>query len=545
MPWLEDLKFPRGYQMGTHIIQYFQGEFVMKKKLGNILIFVLIIGLTIGYGIYKDSQSTVTVNKIYTMEFQEQALSDLEHEKGNGNYTLQNIFMKYNPFSTNTQSMYVYFNTSKVAKITYTVSCSDYADFTATANQAKEYQKEHEFQLIGLIPNCTNTITITATYKDGTSQSVSTNYTMGSLLGDEDIQLKQVSGTKQYLGNGLYTLLGNDAYDQDFVYMYDTNGVLRGEIPIIGYRSHRMLIQNQILYMSVSTHRMAAINHLGRIEHIYNLGNYIVHHDYQFDQDGNLILLATNEEKNSVEDCIIKLDVDSEEVSEVLDLEDLFKSYKESTDHKEGSKWDWMHINTLQYLNDDSVILSSRETSSIIKINDVSTNPSIGYIIGNEDFWKDTDYTKYLFTKVGDFLTSGGQHTVTYMEDDALESGQYYLYMFDNNFGYSKTRKDYDWTVNEGIQTSITEGTTSYYYQYLVDENEGTYTLANSFEVPFSAYVSSAQNLGDHIVVDSGIAGLLSIYDTDGNLEQQFSIKKNDRFIYRIYYYDYKGYYFS
>lgn len=70
----------------------------MKKKLGNILIFVLIIGLTIGYGIYKDSQSTVTVNKIYTMEFQEQALSDLENEKGNGNYTLQNIFMKYNHF---------------------------------------------------------------------------------------------------------------------------------------------------------------------------------------------------------------------------------------------------------------------------------------------------------------------------------------------------------------------------------------------------------------------------------------------------------------
>ena len=65
----------------------------MKKKLGNILIFVLIIGLTIGYGIYKDSQSTVTVNKIYTMEFQEQALSDLENEKGNGNYTLQNIFV--------------------------------------------------------------------------------------------------------------------------------------------------------------------------------------------------------------------------------------------------------------------------------------------------------------------------------------------------------------------------------------------------------------------------------------------------------------------
>lgn len=48
----------------------------------------------------------------------------------------------------------------------------------------------------------------------------------------------------------------------------------------------------------------------------------------------------------------------------------------------------------------------------------------------------------------------------------------------------------------------------------------------NSFEVPFSAYVSSAQKFRNHIVVDSGIAGLLSIYDTDGNLEEQFSIKK-------------------
>ena len=95
----------------------------------------------------------------------------------------------------------------------------------------KNIKKEHEFQLIGLIPDCTNTITITATYKDGTSQSVSTNYTMGSLLGDEDIQLEQVSGSKQDLGNGLYTLLGNDSDDQDFVYMYDTNGILRSEIP--------------------------------------------------------------------------------------------------------------------------------------------------------------------------------------------------------------------------------------------------------------------------------------------------------------------------
>lgn len=517
----------------------------MKKNIRTAFIFILVLGLTIAYGIYKDKDENVTVRTIYTTAYQEQCAEDLDNEKGTSSYSLHNVFYKYNPFSTNTQSMYIYFTTDKAAKITYTVSASGYADYTNTAYQAKTYQKEHEFQLIGLLPDCTNTISLSATYKDGTTETSTFTYEMGSLLGDEDVKLTKTSGSKVDLGNGLYTLMGNDDDTADFVYMYDTNGILRCEIPIIGYRSHRMLVQNQTLYMSVSTGKMVAMNNLGQVTHVYELGDYIIHHDYQFDNDGNLLLLATDKNKDSVEDCIIKVDVNTEEVSLVLDLDDIFGSYKQTTEHKEGSKWDWLHINTLQYLEDDSVILSSRETSSIIKISNLTTNPTLEYIIGNEDFWQGTEFTSYLLNKDGDFLTSGGQHTVTYMEDDSLEEGQYYLYMFDNNFGFSKTRTDYDWTVNEGIQTSITEGKTSYYYQYLVDENTKTYTLVKSFEVPFSAYVSSVQNLGNHIVVDSGIAGLLSIYDMDGNLEEQFSIKKNDRFIYRIYYYDYKGYYFS
>lgn len=83
--------------------------------------------------------------------------------------------------------------------------------------------------------------------------------------------------------------------------------------------------------------------------------------------------------------------------------------------------------------------------------------------------------------------------------------------MFNNNYGVSATQ-DYDWTQIDGIYTtSMSQMTTeeianasSYYYKYLVDENAGTYELVKSFAVPYSSFISSVQEIGDTIVVDSG-----------------------------------------
>lgn len=47
------------------------------------------------------------------------------------------------------------------------------------------------------------------------------------------------------------------------------------------------------------------------------------------------------------------------------------------------------------------------------------------------------------------------------------------------------------------------EGEESYYYKYKVNENNGTYSLIQSFKVPYSAYVSSAQEYKGNIIIDS------------------------------------------
>ena len=131
------------------------------------------------------------------------------------------------------------------------VEDSDISDFTRTLkNDDKSgYTTDHAYQLIGLIPDTDNIITLKLTDKNGNIVNQKNfTYHAGSLKGKEDVQLKLEKGTStEALSNGLYTVLGNDSDDQDFVYLYDNEGVLRAEMPINGYRSHRMLFDEDYL----------------------------------------------------------------------------------------------------------------------------------------------------------------------------------------------------------------------------------------------------------------------------------------------------------
>lgn len=136
--------------------------------------------------------------------------------------------------------------------------------------------------------------------------------------------------TEEELEEGLYVVLGNDSDGLDFMYYYDNNGILRGEIPIIGYRSHRLLFSEEDMYFSISETKLARMDGMGQITAVYDSGQYELHHDYVFDDDGNILILATDTEQDSVEDVVVRLNVTDGTVDEVLDLRDLFGAYKET-----------------------------------------------------------------------------------------------------------------------------------------------------------------------------------------------------------------------
>ena len=129
------------------------------------------------------------VKEIYNVEKQNTIRKTLDEQIAQGSHSENNALMVYNPFGTNTLSMYTYFTTAQGAKISYTIHVEDdkIADFTRTLNS--DYTRTHEYQLIGLIPDHENTITLHMEYEDGTNKDVTYTYTCGSLRGNESIQL--------------------------------------------------------------------------------------------------------------------------------------------------------------------------------------------------------------------------------------------------------------------------------------------------------------------------------------------------------------------
>lgn len=507
-----------------------------------------------------------TITNIYTTAYQQDADATLITNRDKATATLDDPFTAVNPYGTNTTSMYVYFTTSEATSVSYTVHAEEYPDFTATANQGTDYVTTHEFIVLGLIPKTTNTITLKLTDASGSTVATGQITCKGpKLLGDEEIQLEQkrtpTSAATQSVGNGLYAILGNDSDDQDFMYYYDVNDVIRGEIPVKYYRSHRLLFDdNGLMWFSASTHTMVGMNRLGKLEKILDLDDqFILHHDYALDSDGNLVLLATDltRSDHAVQDQVVKLDTTTGKTTLLLDLGTMFPDYKSTTTHSgidesdisAKGRWDWIHCNTIQLLDDGSAILSARETSTIIKVADIEGTPKLQYMIGEPSVWNGTQYTASFLTRNGDFGDTGGQHSVTYSTDDSLESGSYYLTLFDNSFGYAMTRPDYDWTTIKGLSTSQSAtdaGSRSHLRKYLVNENDGTYTEVNSFKVPYSPYVSSVQEIDDDLnLVDSGMQGLFGIYDSDGTLQAQYAMKLATSYIYRVYLYGFQGFYFA
>ncbi len=495
--------------------------------------------------------------KVYNLNYQE-AVDERIEEVLDGSYTIEYPLVIYNPYGTNNLGVNVYFNTEEDMEISYTVSVGNenIPNYSNTLNNdvSGNYTKEHAYQIIGLVPGYKNVIDLVGKTKDGEEVTSTIFFDATSIEVNSDVSVKTVEGrSTDEMTDGLFVLFGLDKAFNANNYIYDNNGILRADLVLENYRSDRIVFIDGKLYYSYNNDGIGVVNRLGKIEKKYKLDGYEMHHDYVYDDVNNKFLILVNsdeEEDSTIEDLIISLDLETGEVEEVVDMKDLMPDIYEEAEMPAsgvntygGLGLDWIHLNSLSIVDDGEIVVSGREISSVINIKNIYDEPEIKYIISDPDVYKGTAYEDLVLDKKGDFVNQAGQHTITYVSDDSLKDGQYYLELYNNNYGSSVTRQSFPWDSYQGVG-DFTDGYASQYYKYLVDENKGTYKLIEEFDVAYSSIVSSVQDVGDNHVTSSGRSNCYAEYDEDGILIKQFNYTSK-KYAYRVFKYDFDKIWFD
>ena len=494
-------------------------------------------------------ESTISVSRIVPDEYEEDGFTyyDEDVQQRLGQQLMEMVgqgasmdapLAVLDPFGTGSNGLLLSFQTERRSQIRYTVhtTSAELPDYTAVAQSSADgnsFSRNHCFLLIGLVPGETNEVTLEALGERGrVQQTVTFTIDMPEAVSGYANQLDTTDGdSTAALTDGLYYAMGLGDY-YGYTFFFDNDGVLRYEMVLEGFHSDRFLYTDGGLYTCVSSRKIALMSPLGQAVRVYDLGQYELHHDINWGPDGTILALVNDTEQDTVMDVVISLDPATGEVSEVVDFSELMDGYYGEMTHPVpitgGSFWqagedDWLHLNSVQYMEkDDSILVSSRETSTIIKVSDIGGTPTLSAFIGDPAFWADTPYADLCYAMDGDFVAQYGQHDVELVADDSLEDGQYLLRMYDNNYWSLSTRDGYDPELADSVSTSLTSGDASYITFYLVDDNAKTFSLVEQHAVPYSAIVSNAQEIGGNFVVNSGVAHQFGEYDSDGNLIRAF-----------------------
>ena len=489
------------------------------------------------------------------------AVLDKGQTTQNLNWTAETPLAALNPFGTGANGLYLYFETDFPTQVEYTIRVEDerIPDFTAVAadSSGREYSTRHEFQMIGLVPGEVNEVTMTLRGSWGNvRQTVRVTIEMPEPYSGYDTVLEVTDGTStEPLDEGLFTMMRTNGH-LGYGFLFDNAGVMRYEMVLEGFGMDRILTYGDEIVTCVSANKLARINGLGEVEQVYPLGEYELHHDINYGRDGTVVALVEQTGAVDVEDLVVEVDLASGEVDLLLDFKDLMADYHSQTRpigatdpfFWQAGEQDWIHLNTIQYLPDsDSLVVSSRETSTAIKVGDVHGQAAIDWFCGDPAFWEGTGYEEYCLEPVNDFTWQYGQHSVEYAP--AEEEGVCYLRMFNNNYWALSSRSDgYQPDLPDTVSTEMYggNGDASYSYTYRIDENAGTVELVDSFPVPYSSIVSNATLDPDtgHWAVNSGVAMVYGEYDSQGNLIRQYAYECTMQG-YRTFKYDYKGFWFQ
>lgn len=544
-----------------------------------------------------DKKNVVTreygsVSEVYNTQNSAATEETLTDIKKKGEYTTERPLWAYNPYGTNNNSLYLYFQSHGRCYCRYTISVEDenIPDFTRTLNNDStgNVSQEHEYQIIGLVPGKTNYIILKLyNNKNELAQTLYYKVKMPKSKTGAQLILKSETGrSKVTIQNGLYTVFQAPVSStkmvtrtvtkkikrkkktvrkrvkrkvavtqkKSAVLLYDNSGVLRAEIPVLQTGKNAEVIYDNLVY-AYDSNGIAQVNSLGQVVGCLKMPeSYYQYGEFTYDGYGSIYVLADYRGDKAPGGHVVKIELNSGEVTDALSMADVLPAVlaKEGKAGKTAQE-NWINLDSLQVVGTNQLLLGSSKLSSIFKVSNVnSLMPKLDYIIGDKNLWKDYKRLKgkVLIKTLAEGATEPPQETP--IVESILETKHSEPELFHSQYGQNAMVLSRPSSLAEGqyslemLNNNSGRGAAqgnknSYYYRYIVDENAGTYVLEDKERLEKNAQGGNVTPYDDSYLYCASDRNTFLECDDRGKLIKSFQVKQK---LYRIYKDDWKGFWF-
>ena len=350
-----------------------------------------------------------------------QTLADVANDN---QYTLDNPYVKVNPYGISPLSAYIAFNGDPL--LTYTIILKSNEDSIADLTYTYTNQSFIHGSVTGLnvegdtkviISDGTNyhELTLTADSIPETAIAKAKLTTHQANLDANHLVFVSPSSTGCM---SAYDTLGNLRFVLEGMFIWDANVT----------NDNQLIVSNDTLielpyYMS----GFYTMDLTGHIASQYMVpGGY--HHDVDALSNGNYLVASNDINRGTVEDVIVELDGKTGEVVKTFDMQSII-----DPNTGKSLNWttkDWFHNNSVEYDPIDNTLVVSGRHQDVVAIIDYDIQELVG-LVGNSTGW-DEAYLPYFYTPLGnDFEFQWAQHAASYND-------QHQLMLFDNGIFRSK-----------------------------------------------------------------------------------------------------------
>ncbi|MBE5957046.1 MAG: aryl sulfotransferase [Lachnospiraceae bacterium] len=408
-------------------------------------------------------------------------------------HTIENPYVKLNPYLVAPLTALVMFETEKPAFAKVTVKGKEAGGdimYRPTTDS-----KKMVLPILGLYADYENTVVIELSTGETATLTIKTE--------DAGPKLKKptvMETTAEYMdGNVMFVSPTSPA----FTAAYDYAGDARWYTPmnlafdIKRVRNGRLLIGTDRLVLP--PYHTTGLYELGMIGKIYKEfripGGY--HHDQFEMENGNLLILSQIPQRGTVEDYCVLVDRNTGEILKTWDHQAVLPQHPVGGSGSQDGH-DWFHNNAVWYDKKTNTLTFSGRHQDIIINRDFETG-ELNWIIGDPEGWPE-DMQKYFFKPVGDgdFDWQYEQHACM-----VLPNGD--IMCFDNGHWRSKIKENYlpaDKNFSRGVIYRIDT-------EKMEIEQVWQYGKERGAEF-FSTYICNCEYYGEgHYLVHSGGIGKL------------------------------------